>query len=97
MFMFVVACVVLGFYALCNVAVVLLYTPKSLARGLWVEQKWFGKIAANIFYAPAWVLMGIMMGCVFCAYWVVRGIAISSWWLASRMFNGYTKAIRWEL
>ena len=43
-------------YAVANVLVVINYSIRFMWQEFWVEQKWFGKICANVFYAPAWVI-----------------------------------------
>ena len=52
---------VLGFlaifgYAVANILVVANYSIRFMWNEFWVEQKWFGKICANLFYLPAWVI-----------------------------------------
>ena len=43
-------------YAVANILVVINYSIRFMWQEFWVEQKWFGKICANIFYLPAWVI-----------------------------------------
>ena len=43
-------------YAVANILVVINYPITFMWKEFWVEQKWFGKICANIFYLPAWII-----------------------------------------
>ena len=43
-------------YLIANILVVINYSITFMWKEFWVEQKWFGKICANVFYLPAWVI-----------------------------------------
>ena len=43
-------------YVVVNALVVINYPITFMWQEFWVEQKWFGKICANVFYLPAWVI-----------------------------------------
>ena len=88
--------VILLWYAICNVMVVFMYTPKAMYREMWVEQSIFGKISANLFYAPAWVIQGLYVGLFIGFYWLIKSIAMGTWWIVHRIHNGYAKALRGE-
>lgn len=51
-------------YAVANVLVVINYSIRFMWQEFWVEQKWFGKICANVFYLPAWVISFVFVGVV---------------------------------
>lgn len=51
-------------YAVANILVVINYSVRLMWREFWVEQKWFGKICANVFYLPAWVISFVFVGVV---------------------------------
>lgn len=51
-------------YAVANILVVINYSIAFMWKEFWVEQKWFGKICANIFYLPAWIISFILVGIV---------------------------------
>ena len=48
-------------YAVANMLVVLNYSIRFMWNEFWIEQKWFGKICANLFYLPAWVISFILI------------------------------------
>lgn len=43
-------------YLIANILVVINYSITFMWKEFWVEQKWFGKICANVFYLPAWAI-----------------------------------------
>ena len=43
-------------YVVVNALVVINYPITFMWQEFWVEQKWFGKICANVFYLPAWII-----------------------------------------
>ena len=43
-------------YVVVNALIVINYPITFMWQEFWVEQKWFGKICANVFYLPAWVI-----------------------------------------
>ena len=88
--------VLLLWYALFNIYVMCVYTPKAMCREMWVEQSIVGKISVNIFCAPAWMLQALYVGVFIGFYWIVKGIAIGTLWVVHKMHNGYTKALRGE-
>ena len=51
-------------YAVANILVVANYSIRFMWLEFWVEQKWFGKICANIFYLPAWVISFVLVAIV---------------------------------
>ena len=51
-------------YAVANILVVINYPITFMWKEFWVEQKWFGKICANIFYLPAWIISFILVAIV---------------------------------
>ena len=51
-------------YAVANVLVVVKYPIAFMWREFWVEQKWFGRICANIFYLPAWIISFVLVAIV---------------------------------
>ena len=51
-------------YGVLNVLIVYHYPIPFMWQEFWVEQKWFGKICANLFYLPAWVIKFIMVALV---------------------------------
>ena len=97
MVMFILLCVVGAIYALLNVAVFLFYTPKTMVRELWVRQTWYGKIANNVFFAPAWVVTAIVLGIFISVYWLVKLMAMGTVWLVTNTTSHYEKALRGDL
>lgn len=58
-------------YAVANILVVINYPITFMWKEFWVEQKWFGKICANIFYLPAWVISFALVAVIFILYIVI--------------------------
>ena len=52
-------------YAVANILVVINYPITFMWEEFWVKQKWFGKICANIFYLPAWVISFALVAVIF--------------------------------
>lgn len=52
-------------YAVANILVVINYPITFMWEEFWVKQKWFGKICANIFYLPAWVISFALVAIIF--------------------------------
>jgi hypothetical protein len=51
-------------YAVANILVVANYSIRFMWKEFWVEQKWFGKVCANVFYLPAWVISFVLVAIV---------------------------------
>lgn len=97
MVMFILLYVVGAIYILLNVAVFILYTPKTMVRELWMRQTWYGKIASNVFFAPAWLITAITLGLFISLYWLVKVIAVGTMWLITKTTSHYHKVLRGEL
>lgn len=54
--MLVVGILVLGFWAVCNLIMLIKYKPKEVWQDLVIDQNPVGRISANIFYAPYWLV-----------------------------------------
>lgn len=48
-------------YAVANILIVANYSIRFMWSEFWVEQKWFGKICANVFYLPAWIISFVLV------------------------------------
>ena len=48
-------------YAVLNILIVYHYSIAFMWQEFWVGQKWFGKICANLFYLPSWVIKFVMV------------------------------------
>ena len=45
------------FMGICNIVVLFLgHKPSDLYQEFWEHQSWVGRILANLFYAPAWLI-----------------------------------------
>ena len=45
------------FMGACNIVVLITgYKPSDLYQEFWEKQSWIGRILANLFYAPAWLI-----------------------------------------
>ena len=88
--------VILLWYAICNVMVVFMYTPKAMYREMWVEQSIFGKISANIFYAPAWLIQALYVGLFIGFYWLIKVVAMGTVWVVTKTTVAYSKALKGE-
>lgn len=51
-------------YAVANILVVYHYSIRFMWKEFWLEQKWFGKICANLFYLPAWIISFVLVALV---------------------------------
>ena len=51
-------------YLIANILVVINYSITFMWKEFWVEQKWFGKICANVFYLPAWAISFVLVAMV---------------------------------
>ena len=71
---FVLVILILVAYAVANLLVVWHYSIKLMWKEFWVGQKWCGKICANVFYLPAWVINFVLLVVVCVAYWVLMPI-----------------------
>ena len=60
----VLGVLVLLAYAVANILVVINYPICYMWREFWVRQKWFGKICANVFYLPAWIISFVLVALV---------------------------------
>lgn len=93
----ILAIVIFGLLVACNLAVFFGMPLKSMYNDFWANQKPIGKITANIFYAPAWVLKGLMYAAVIALYYLLWAL----YWLTMKLFSGlrfaYNRAIKFEL
>ena len=93
----VLGILVLLAYAVANILVVWHYSPKLMFEVFWKEQKWCGKICANVFYLPAWIINFVLMAFVCLVSWVFIPIhkllkAFVKW-----IYPLYKQAIKFEL
>ena len=51
-------------YVVLNVLIVYHYSIAIMWQEFWVGQKWFGKICANLFYLPSWIIKFVMVALV---------------------------------
>lgn len=51
-------------YVVLNILIVYHYSIAFMWQEFWVGQKWFGKICANLFYLPSWVIKFVMVALV---------------------------------
>lgn len=65
---------ILGIIGISNLAVFFIMSLKDMYRDFWEYQGWVGRLTANLFYAPAWLLKGLVYGLVLGIYWVLFGI-----------------------
>ena len=72
-------------YALANILVVANYPIRFMWEEFWTEQKWYGKICANVFYLPAWVMSFLIVGIVCLLNFIIVPL--------SKLFNKFAKWI----
>ena len=72
-------------YALANILVVANYPIRFMWEEFWIEQKWYGKICANVFYLPAWVMSFLIVGIVSLLNFIIVPL--------SKLFNKLAKCI----
>lgn len=84
-------------YAVANILVVINYPIRFMWKEFWVEQKVFGKICANVFYLPAWVISFALVGVV-CALNCVIVPLYKVFGLLAKWINPlFKKAIKLEM
>jgi hypothetical protein len=66
--------IILSLVALCELWVTFGIPLKTMYEDFWVNQSFVGKVTANIFYAPAWILKGLIYWLVIIFYWVIFSI-----------------------
>ena len=69
---------VLALWGVLNVVVAVKCSMREMANDFWVDQNVFGKICANAFYAPAWVLSAVILAVVVVLYWLFKVLHIVS-------------------
>lgn len=84
------AIIILGYlvipaYALANVLVVANYPIRFMWEEFWIEQKWYGKICANVFYLPAWIISFLIVAIVSILNFIIVPL--------SKIFNKLAKLI----
>lgn len=80
----ILAIVVLGLVAICNLFVAFGMPLQTMYEDFWYNQKVIGKITANIFYLPAWVTKGLLYAVVYVLYYLLWG----TYWLTMKLFSG---------
>lgn len=93
----ILAIVIFDLLAICNLIVFFGMPLKSMYNDFWASQKAIGKITSNIFYAPAWVLKGLLYAAVIALYYLLWAL----YWLTMKLFSGlrfaYNRATKFEL
>ena len=93
----VLSILVLVAYSIANLLVVWNYSLKFMWEEFWVGQKWCGKICANVFYLPAWIINIALTLLVFGAYWVLMPIYKILKCLVKWLRPLYDKAIKFDM
>lgn len=93
----VLGILVLLAYAVANILVVINYPIHFMWKEFWVSQKVFGKICANIFYLPAWVISFALVGLVCLANCVIVPLFKFFSVLAKWINPIFKKAIKLEI
>ena len=93
----ILAILVLVAYSIANLLVVWNYSLKFMWEEFWVGQKWCGKICANVFYLPAWIINLALVVVVCVAYWVLKPICQLLKCLVKWLYPLYTKAIKFDM
>ena len=76
--------VILGLFAICNLAVAFGMPLQTMYEDFWESQKVIGKITANIFYLPAWLIKGLLYVVVIALYYILW----TTYWLTMKLFSG---------
>lgn len=64
----------------------------------WIEQNFFGKICATLFYIPAYIIGLVKYAVVFLAFWVCSALAYAFQVLVSKvLFKLYKKIKKFDL
>lgn len=89
----VVQLVFLGLWVAINLVVVFKYTARGLYIDLWVEQTWFGRIAGNLFYLPAWLIIGLYSAVILIVFFTLAVLG----WLGGRMGGLASRVLKGDL
>ena len=85
-------------WGIANLIVAFHYSIKSMVEFFWKEQTIMGKICANVFYAPAWVLITTLTAIICLVYWIFAPIYnIFKKFMYKFLYPLYAKAIKFEL
>jgi hypothetical protein len=85
-------------WGIANLIVAFHYSIKSMVECFWKEQTIMGKICANVFYTPAWVLIVTLTAVVCLAYWVCAPLYnIFKKFVCKFLYPLYARAIKFEL
>lgn len=74
------------FMGICNIVILFLgHKPSDLYQEFWEQQSWVGRILANLFYAPAWLVSFVIyfiseniFRCIFIVSHYILGIMIAA-------------------
>lgn len=89
---------ILIFWGVVNFTVALIYSPKTMMRCFWKDQNLMGKICANLFYAPAWIILVVMNVYTILMTWILTPIyRVFHWLVVDLLHSLYKKAIKFEL
>ena len=80
----VLGILVVSAWAVANVAVATAYSIRFMWEEFWITQSPFGKLCANVFYAPAWVLQ-----------WVKFALVVALFWVCTPIYKGLRAFVRW--
>ena len=84
-------------YVALNLLIVFHYSIRFMWNEFWVEQKWFGKICANVFYLPAWIISFVLVALVCLLNVVIVPTYKLFKWLANIVNPIFNKAIKLEM
>lgn len=95
---FILGILALALWGVANLIVVLNYSLKTMAQCFWKDQNLMGKICANLFYAPVWVILAVMSAVTILMTWILTPIYRMFHWLVVDFLHSlYKRAIKFEL
>ena len=71
-------------WVVANILVASCYSIRFMWEEFWITQTIFGKLCANVFYAPAWVLQ-----------WVKFALVVALFWVCTPIYKGLRAFVRW--
>ena len=95
--MFYVIISIIALWVVLNIVVSAMLPLNRMAKVFWSEQKWYGKIAVNLLYAPAWVFSALVIALVCVFYWTMVVLHKFFKWVAVKCNKLYNKAISLNL
>lgn len=80
-----------------NFALVFMCSIREMWEDLWVSQNVFGKICANVFYLPAWIIAWVFTPLICILFWVLCPIYKLIKFIVKWLKPLYNKAMKLDM